>query len=71
MKKEQLVAFLERKIKKKRRKKTLTCYSNFQMAFLEVPAKKKRRERLVAFLERKKQKKTPDRSKWQFRKVPA
>ena len=38
------VSSVPRKKKHKgKKKKTLTCYSNFQMAFWEVPLKKKRK----------------------------
>lgn len=52
--KEMVNSVPKRKNKMKRQKKTLTCYSNFQMAFSEVSVKKKKEEEwLLASLERK------------------
>jgi hypothetical protein len=52
-KKEWLVASLERKNMKEGKNKTLTCYSNLQMAFREAPVKKKKKEWLITFLQYK------------------
>jgi hypothetical protein len=76
MKKEQLIMFLERKIKKKRQEKLSPAIPTSKWHSWRFLQKKE--EWLVAFLERKNTKKSKkklhlphDHLKWQFWKVPA